>query len=152
MNPTHARSRRWLPLILSSTLMIAPWSSQVFAQVPAAAPEPQELLPPAEQPSAPLPVEEKKLDQFAEAFVVVEAIQRDALERLEAETDQQKAAEVKAQAESDAIAAVEKTGLPLVEFNQIAQLMMTDLELREKVAARVAQRRPAADDVKAPTS
>jgi hypothetical protein len=94
-------------------------------------------------------MEDKKLDQFAEAFVVVEAIQRRAVARLETETDQQQAVQLKAQAERDAVAAVEKTGLPLVEFNQIAQLMMTDLQLREKVAARIAQRRPAAEQTPA---
>ena len=88
-------------------------------------------------------VEDSKLDQFADAFVVVQAIQRSALEQLAGTSDEKAASQVKAKAESDAIAAVEKTGLPLVEFNQIAQLMMTDLTLREKVASRVAQRRPA---------
>lgn len=143
MNRTHACTRgRWLPLILSGALAIAPLPL-LAQQVPTEPPAPEELAPPPSDASAPLPVEDKKLDQFADAFVVVESIQREALEQLQQETDQQKVEQVKAKAESDAIAAVEKVGLPLVEFNQIAQQMMTDLALREKVAARVAQRRPA---------
>jgi hypothetical protein len=86
-------------------------------------------------------VEDGKLDQFADAFVVVQEIQRSALQRLERTTDEQAASQLKAQAESDAVAAVEKSGLQLVEFNRIAQAMMTDVALRDKVAARVAQRR-----------
>jgi hypothetical protein len=86
-------------------------------------------------------VEDRKLDQFADAFVVVQEIQRGALERLAQTKDEQVASQVKAQAENEAIAAVEKAGLPLVEFNQIAQAMMTDVALRDKVATRVAQRR-----------
>ncbi len=144
MNRTHACTRgRWLPLILSGALAIAPLPLRAQQVLPTEPPTPEELAPPPSDASAPLPVEDKKLDQFAEAFVVVESIQREALEQLQQETDQQKVAQVKAKAESDAIAAVEKVGLPLVEFNQIAQQMMTDLALREKVAERVSQRRPA---------
>jgi hypothetical protein len=151
MNPGNTRSRHWLPLLIASTVVIAPWSTYVAAQVPTS-PPPQEMLPPPESATPSQAVDDKKLDQFAAAFIVVEGIQRDAIQRLQAETDQQKVSEVKAQAESDAIAAVEKTGLPLVEFNQIAELMMTDLALREKVAARITQRRPAASGAKAPNS
>jgi hypothetical protein len=115
----------------------------VFAQQPPASAEPQEVMPPPAE-VAPSTVDESKLDRFADAFVVVQEIQRTALQRLEQESDAQKAAQVKAQAESDAVAAVEKVGLPLVEFNQIAQAMMSDATLREKVATRVAQRRPSA--------
>jgi len=136
----HVSRRGWLPLAVAGTLLVAPWSVAVLAQVPPAA----EVEVPPQQETAPLRVEETKLDQFADAFVQVEQIQRTALQRLERETDEQKVAAVKAKAESDAVAAVEKTGLPLVEFNQIAQQMMSDIALREKVAERVAQRRPAA--------
>jgi hypothetical protein len=122
-------------------LWLAPWC--VFAQQPPMPPEPQEVMPPPAE-SAPIAVEDRKLDQFADAFVVVQEIQRTALQRLEQETDVQKAAQVKAQAENDAVKAVEKVGLPLAEFNQIAQAMMSDVGLREKVASRVAQRRPSA--------
>ena len=139
MNAKLARS-------IVGALCLAPWC--VFAQEPPTPPTPpetpQEVMPPPAETAPPIAVEDRKLDQFADAFIVVEEIQRTALQRLEQEPDAQKAAQVKAQAESDAVAAVQKAGLPLMEFNQIAQAMMNDVSLRERVAARVAQRRPTA--------
>ena len=147
---SNTHFRRWLPVALASTWFA---SAPLMAQVPAQSEGP---LPPASQlppaPPAASQVEEQKLDQFADAFVVVESIQRQALQRIEQETDQSKVAAVKAEAESDALKAVEKSGLPVDEFNQIVQQMMVDVSLRERVAARVAQRRPAAEPVSEPTS
>jgi hypothetical protein len=162
MNSKPARlQRRWLPLLCSGALCLAPWS--LWAQQPPVPPDPASVPEPPTAPEPPVgpqppiaspkgppasnqtemtvQVEERKLDQFADAFVVVQEIQRSALQRLEQASDEQAASQLKAQAESDAIAAVEKTGLQLVEFNRIAQAMMTDVGLRDKVAARVAQRR-----------
>jgi hypothetical protein len=129
-----------------SAAPVSPPTAQTLpAPEPPVGPEPpissQNGQPNPGQTDVTVPVEDSKLDQFADAFVVVQEIQRNALERLATTTDEQTASQLKAKAESDAIAAVEKAGLPLVEFNQIAQAMMTDVTLRDKVASRVAQRR-----------
>ena len=140
MNSKQACTQRsWLSLVICGALSLA--SLGAVAQVPPAAPQPQEMVPPPGDPVTPIDIADSKLDQFADALVVVQDIQRTAMQRVEQEPDAQKAEQVKAQAEREAIVAVEKTGLPIVEFNQIAQAIQTDLALREKVAARLAQRR-----------
>jgi hypothetical protein len=47
---------------------------------------------------------------------------------------------VKATAESDMIAAVEKSGLKVDEFNSIVQTMTADASVRERVAAKLQER------------
>jgi hypothetical protein len=61
------------------------------------------------------PIEEKKLDQFADA-------------------------KVKQTAESDMIAAVERSGLQVPEFNKIVERMASDTEMRSRVAAKLQER------------
>ena len=99
---------------------------------------PQAQLP---QATAPAAVEDKKIDQFADAYIAVQQIQSQATEQLSATTDEQKAQEVKQNAESDMIQAVQRTGLQIEEFNQIVQAMAVDASLRDKVSGRIDARK-----------
>jgi uncharacterized protein DUF4168 len=86
-------------------------------------------------------LEEAQIDRFADAYIAVEAIQSNAAQKLRTTEDPQKAFEVKADAEGEIIEAVERSGLKLDEFNEIAEMMAADRELRLKIADRVRVRR-----------
>lgn len=112
----------------------------VYAQVdePPAAPPPESVTPPPEEVA---PLEDKKIDQFADAYLAIEEIHAKAAEELKSTSDPESADKVKANAEAQIIQAVERSGLRLDEFNQIAELMAVDMELRAKIASRVQERR-----------
>ena len=122
--------------ILASGLLIA---SGAFAQTAA------EQGPPVPESAAPqtstVQIEEKKVDQFAAAFVAVQDIQAQAAQQLNRATDEQQATQVRVDAEKQMIAAVEREGLQVEEFNRIADLLNTDLALRSKVVEKVEKRR-----------
>ncbi len=86
-------------------------------------------------------VEDRKVDQFANAFVAVQDIQAQATQELSAAKDDQQATQVKASAEKQMIEAVRREGLEVEEFNRIADLMATDLALRSKVVEKVEAKR-----------
>jgi uncharacterized protein DUF4168 len=86
------------------------------------------------------PIEDKKLDQFADAYLAVQTIQQKAATDLQTAKDPQQADKVKATAESDMIAAVERSGLQVPEFNKIVERMASDTEVRSRVAAKLQER------------
>lgn len=98
-----------------------------------------EAVPPTPEEVA--PIEEHKIDQFADAYLAIEKIHADAATQLETTSDPKAAHRVKADAEAQIIEAVEQSGLRLEEFNQIAELMAVDVELRNRVARKVEERR-----------
>ena len=114
-------------------------SNAAVAQVEEPAAPPAETVTPTTPEVAPL--EEQKIDQFADAYLAIEQIHADTAAQLEKTTDSEAANRVKAKAETQIIEAVEQSGLRLDEFNQIADLMTVDMELRKKIANRVQQRR-----------
>ena len=59
---------------------------------------------------------------------------------LQSAKDPQQADKVKANAESDMIAAVERSGLQVPEFNHIVERMASDTEVRSRVAAKLQER------------
>lgn len=122
--------------ILASGILIA---STAFAQNAA------EQGPPVPDSATPqtstVQIEEKKVDQFAAAFVAVQDIQAQAAQQLSSAADEQQATQVRADAEKQMIAAVEREGLQVEEFNRIADLLNTDLALRSKVVEKVEKRR-----------
>jgi hypothetical protein len=86
-------------------------------------------------------IEDKKIEQFADAYLAVESIQRSASAELQANAnDPAKVAEVKTKAETAMIAAVEQNGLDVNEFNQIIQTMSADANVRSRVAAKLEER------------
>jgi hypothetical protein len=114
---------------------------------PGAATEDEQTSPGATAPSpgttdatAGGPIEDKKLDQFADAYLAVQTIQQKAATELQSAKDPQAADKVKATAESDMIAAVERSGLQVPEFNKIVERMASDTEMRSRVAAKLQER------------
>lgn len=85
-------------------------------------------------------IDQTKVEQFADAYVEVQTIQQKANEELESTTDPAQADQVKSTAQSDMIAAVERSGLKVEEFNQIVASMAADPELRTRVSAEVQKR------------
>lgn len=87
------------------------------------------------------PISDEKIEQFADAYVAVQDIQEKAASDLQTAKDPAAANQVKATAESDMIAAVEKSGLKVDEFNHIVETMTADASVRERVAAKLQERR-----------
>jgi len=139
------------PLLIAAVAAawsIAPaWSQQ--EQMPAATPQDREPAAAADQ-GAPaqetMPgkssaqIDDKKLDQFADAYVAVQSIQQKAATELQNAKDPEQAAQVKSNAENQMIAAVERTGLKVDEFNQIVESMASNNDVRSRVAAKLQER------------
>lgn len=90
--------------------------------------------------TAAAPITDQKIEQFADAYVAVQTIQEKAASDLQTAKDPATADKVKATAESDMIAAVERSGLKVDEFNSIVQTMTADASVRERVAAKLQER------------
>ena len=103
---------------------------------PSAAAAAQEKMPSADEPA----LDDKKIEQFADAYVKVQTIQKQASAELAAAQDTAAADSVKTKAESDMIAAVERSGLQVDEFNQIVETMASNVDVRNKVAAKLQER------------
>jgi hypothetical protein len=125
---------------LISIFVMSGFVGAVSAQVeePPVTPPPESVTPPPQEVA---PLEDKKIDQFADAYLAIEEIHSKAAADLKQTTDPESANQVKADAESRIIEAVERSGLRLEEFNQIAELMAVDVGLRAKIADRVEKRR-----------
>lgn len=89
---------------------------------------------------ATMPIEDQKVEQFADAYVAVQKIQQEAATKLDDATDPAKQQQAQAAVENEMIAAVEKTGLKLEEFNSIVQTMTADANLRARVVAEIRER------------
>jgi hypothetical protein len=95
---------------------------------------------PSSSTAATTPIDDRKIEQFADAYVAVQTIQEKAASDLQTAKDAASADKVKADAESDMIAAVEKSGLKVDEFNQIVETMTANADVRERVAAKLQER------------
>lgn len=111
------------------------------AQLPEGPPAPPPQTAPPDRASSKEPVNEEKIDRFADAYVVVEEIQRDTAEKLSEITDSSEASRHKQEADKRVNEAIRRVGLQPAEFDRIAQLMASDEALKKKIADEVAQRR-----------
>jgi len=148
--------------VLAAAVAAASWcGAPVFAQEPPTDPSPdvtEETTPPA-QTTEPQssdqgtqaesranttatagPIDDKKIEQFADAYLAVQTIQQKAATELQTAKDPAEADKVKASAESAMIAAVEQNGLKVDEFNQIVETMTADANVRSRVAAKLQER------------
>lgn len=125
-----------LPQFILIVVLLAAGGSA--AQEEPASPPPEPITPP---PREVAPLEDKKLDQFADAYIAIESIHAQAAAELERTTDPDEANKVKERAETQIIEAVERSGLRLEEFNQIAELMKIDEAVRAKITTRIEKRR-----------
>lgn len=85
-------------------------------------------------------IDDQKIDQFANAYMEVRTIQSNAATQLQTATDPAKADEVKSGAETAMIAAVERSGLKVEEFNQIVQAAAADENVRTRLDAKLQER------------
>ncbi|HLS82647.1 MAG TPA: DUF4168 domain-containing protein [Steroidobacter sp.] len=85
-------------------------------------------------------IDDGTLDQFADAYMEVQSIQQKAAADMESTENPTDAEKVRATAESDMIAAVERNGLQVDEFNRIVETMASDVEVRNRVAAKLQER------------
>jgi Domain of unknown function (DUF4168) len=131
-------------LLASGLLALLPTALLAQSADPSTPPEattPDPMAPGATPETQTPVVEDRKVDQFAAAFVAVQDIQAKATQELSTAKDEQQATQVKASAEQKMIEAVQREGLEVEEFNRIADLMTTDLTLRSKVVEKVEKRR-----------
>lgn len=134
---SHFKSELRAALLAAGLLAAMP---AVYAQAQEEATTPEPATTDPSNATASTSVPETKIDQFATAYVAVQHIQAKTSQQLSTTTDVSKANEVKAAAETEMIKAVEKTGLQVDEFNQIAQLMASDEGLRTKVIEKVQEK------------
>lgn len=135
-------------MTLRSTLLCSALFAASVAAAPAAWAQVQEPAPPAQDPlmneapetSTTAPITDQKIEQFADAYVAVQTIQEKAASELQTAKDPAQADKVKANAETDMIAAVEKSGLKVDEFNHIVETMTANADVRERVAAKLQER------------
>jgi GTP1/Obg family GTP-binding protein len=85
-------------------------------------------------------IDDEKIEQFADAYVAVQTIQEKAASELQTAKDPAAANQVKANAETEMIAAVKRSGLQVDEFNQIVETMTANADVRERVAAKLQER------------
>jgi hypothetical protein len=130
-------------------LLLAILSATAFGASIASAQEQPTTSPPAtEEPTATAPnasqatpIDDQKIEKFADAYVAVQTIQTKAAKDLDSTTtDPAKQKETQVAVETEMIAAVERTGLKLEEFNNIVQTMTADADLRARVVAEIRER------------
>lgn len=146
------RSKLIYSALFAASTIAAP---AAWAQVQEPPPPAEEFPSPAQEstpsqsseaPEAPsstaaaTPITDQKIEQFADAYVAVQTIQEKAASELQTAKDPAAADKVKANAESDMIAAVQKSGLQVDEFNQIVETMTANADVRERVAAKLQER------------
>ena len=90
--------------------------------------------------SSTVALDDKKIEQFADAYMQVQTIQQKAASDLQTAADPAAADKVKSAAESEMIAAVERSGLKVDEFNQIVESMASNVDVRNRVAAKIQER------------
>lgn len=110
------------------------------SQMPPSADAPPVTDTPDSSTAASTPISDQKIEQFADAYVAVQTIQEKAASDLQTAKEPAQADQVKAKAETDMIAAVEKSGLKVDEFNMIVESMTANADVRERVAAKLQER------------
>jgi hypothetical protein len=110
------------------------------APMPDAAQDSTAATPPASTSSSTASLDDKKIEQFADAYMQVQTIQQKAASDLQSAQDPASADKVKTAAESEMIAAVERSGLKVDEFNQIVESMASNVEVRNRVAAKIQEK------------
>lgn len=77
-------------------------------------------------------VSDKKLGQFMVAMASVQDVQEEYAGQIQSTSDGEKAQELRQEAQSKMISAVEDSGLSVPQYNMIAERMRTDPELAER--------------------
>lgn len=147
MNPTAFRKQLLLAALSAAFAMGAAHAQTTEStDEPTAPPSQSQATPaPSDEAAAPpaqaaAPLDDQKIEQFANAYVAVQEIQARSAEKLDNTADPAKQQQDQAAVENEMIAAVEKTGLKLEEFNSIVQNMTADANLRARVVGKIRER------------
>lgn len=130
-------TRFGVALLVAGTISVAMgWAAP--AEVLTARPPPQTATPlPPEAAS----IDDEQLDRYADAYLSVEAIRAQAAAQLAETKDATLVDEIKAKAEGEILQAIERSGLTLDEFNQVAELEKIDDKLRGRIEESIERRR-----------
>lgn len=147
MNPTVFR-KQLLLAAMSAALAMGAAHAQTTESTdePTAPPSQSQATPaPADEAAAPpaqaaTQLDDQKIEQFANAYVAVQEIQQRSAQKLDNTADPAKQQQDQAAVENEMIAAVEKSGLKLEEFNSIVQSMTADVNLRARVVGKIRER------------
>ena len=130
----HVTHSYLLGIALTTALAFGSVSTYAQSTAPAAADT-------AAAPSSPAAtVDDSKLEKFADAYVAIQGLQKEAATAPSASPDATAAQQKQAELQGKMADAVQKSGLQVNEFNEIAQAMVTDVDLRQRVIAKVQQR------------
>ncbi|MGO1618265.1 MAG: DUF4168 domain-containing protein [Oceanisphaera sp.] len=112
-------------------------ATAVMAQAPASAPAQQNGAPTqqAAQGQQAGPITDGDLKKFVAANQDVAKVRDEFTEKLNEETDQQKAQQLQMQAQEQMLAAVKEHNLDALTYNAIASRIQTDTKLQERVSA-----------------
>ena len=127
--------------VLSATTFGVSIATAQEQTVPEPTTEPSEAQPATTPKTAQTPIDDQKIEKFADAYVAVQTIQTKAAKDLDnPSNDLAKQQQTQQAVEKEMIAAVEQTGLKLEEFNSIVQTMTADADLRARVVAEIRER------------
>ena len=113
------------------SLGLALGATTVMANPPAY----QQQPPPGMEPA--MEVSDKKLDKFAEIYVDVETTRSRLATELSTAEDQQEAQELQMKMRDEIIATIEDHGWSLGDYNQVAQVIAADQQLKEKALEKI---------------
>ena len=82
-------------------------------------------------------IDEAKLDKFVSAYSEVLKVQQDASEQRTDASDPAATQKLANETQAKMTSAVQRSGLDVDEFNQIAQQMLKDDDLRSRIAAKL---------------
>lgn len=118
-----------------NTILIAAGIALGSSAAIANPPEYEQPAPPGMQPAT--EVSEKKLDKFAEIYVDVETTRSRLAAELSTVEDAEKAQEIQMQMRDEIIATIEDHGWTLEDYNQVAQVIAADQQLKEKAIEKI---------------
>lgn len=116
---------------LSLALLVASFGITSFLS-PALAENQTTQNTPAQQSQPSITITDSELRDFITASKVIDRIRTEAIERLNGDVDEETALIIQQQATENMIKAVEKAGLSVDSYNQIAQAMHNDEDLRQR--------------------
>lgn len=87
-------------------------------------------------------VDDGTIEKFADAFVEVQRVREALTVELQRVEDEDKANAMVQEARNEMVAAVEDKGLSVDEYNQVANQMDSNPDLRERVVAALEERSP----------
>jgi hypothetical protein len=118
--------------------LLAFGSSTAFTAAYAQSPADATL--PADSTTTTANIDEAKLDKFVSAYSEVLQLQKEANEKQSTTADPAANQALANETQSKMTTAVQRSGLEIDEFNQIAQQMLKDEDLRSRIAAKLQMR------------